>query len=143
MVNCPDCKIEISSSAESCPSCGFPFKKHLKKQELKAEILKAERLKDDYLREYYNCREHFVNKDVQLIVLTGCLFVIFLVSYFITGSFNSGFTKWPFIAFAVVSISVALISHFRQKALDRLHEPVSKWEKRCTELNQQIYKLDH
>lgn len=27
LINCPECKKEISNKAESCPSCGFPINK--------------------------------------------------------------------------------------------------------------------
>ena len=29
MIQCPECKKEVSESATACPSCGFPVAKHL------------------------------------------------------------------------------------------------------------------
>lgn len=31
LINCPECKKEISNKAESCPSCGFPINNKNKK----------------------------------------------------------------------------------------------------------------
>jgi hypothetical protein len=28
LISCPDCSQRVSSSAESCPNCGFPISKH-------------------------------------------------------------------------------------------------------------------
>lgn len=42
LINCPECGKEISASAEICPNCGFPIKKHLNTTKEKSIVVKKE-----------------------------------------------------------------------------------------------------
>lgn len=42
LINCPECKKEISDSAKSCPSCGYELKQSELRKEEKKVIVKSE-----------------------------------------------------------------------------------------------------
>ena len=42
LIECPDCKKEISDSAISCPSCGYPL--NVKKQDFKIQEMQSDKI---------------------------------------------------------------------------------------------------
>ena len=44
LIQCPDCKRQVSSEAKSCPSCGYPIADRLQQGEIPAAQSEADRL---------------------------------------------------------------------------------------------------
>ena len=40
LIQCAECKKEVSDQAESCPHCGFPIKKKQEEKEYSVEIIR-------------------------------------------------------------------------------------------------------
>jgi hypothetical protein len=43
LITCPECKSTVSSSAASCPKCGFPLQDRIKNNESTVDYLKKEK----------------------------------------------------------------------------------------------------
>ena len=60
LINCPECKKEISSTAISCPSCGYPLQEQIKVDDFRCP----------------HCKGHLVKSKEATSGGTGCIVII-------------------------------------------------------------------
>ena len=75
LINCPECKKEVSDSASSCPFCGYSVAKHVKKEKskkLKIAFFDNIRYRKPVIRKW--CKFSFVASFLICLIISICLY---------------------------------------------------------------------
>lgn len=75
LINCPECKKEVSDSASSCPFCGYSVAKHVKKEKskkLEIAFFDNIRYRKHVIRKW--CKFSFVASFLICLIISICLY---------------------------------------------------------------------